>query len=164
MRRRAVKAGDRREGRRIQAWVEKHVTNPPMRAVLLLGIAPRAFALLETTGRKTGRRRWTPVGNGLDGRVFWLVSEKGEGAGYVRNLLADPTVRVKVGRRWRTGRATPLPDDDGMARRHVIDRANGILGRLDGAIFKASAIRSPLTIRVDLDDAEQRGSSVPVLG
>ena len=149
-----MNGGGRREGRRIQAWVETHVTNPPMRAALRLGVAPSAFALLETTGRKTGRRRLTPVGNGLDGGVFWLVSEKGEGAGYVRNLLADPRVRVKVRRRWRTGRATALPDDDGMARRHVIDRGNGILGRLDGAIFKASATGSPLTIRIDLDDAE----------
>jgi len=36
-------------------------------AMLRSGFAPRAFALLETTGRRTGLARHTPVGNGLDG-------------------------------------------------------------------------------------------------
>jgi hypothetical protein len=39
------------------------------------------------------------VGNGLDGDVFWLVSEHGRQGGYVKNLIANPRVRVKVGRR-----------------------------------------------------------------
>lgn len=140
-------------GRRGRAWIEKHVTNPPMRAALRLGIAPRAFALLETRGNLTGRRRLTPVGNGLDGSVFWLVSERGERAGYVRNLLADPRVRVKVGRRWYVGRATAVPDDDGVARRARIDHRNGMLGTLDGVIFRASVSGPVLSIRVDLDEA-----------
>lgn len=144
-------ARDSRGGRGVQAWVEKHLTNPPMRAALRLGIAPRAFALLETTGRKTGRRRLTPVGNGLDGGVFWLVSEKGRQAGYVANLLAQPRVRVKVGRRWISGRATLVPEEDGLARREHIDGRNGIVGRFDGAIFRASAGPAPVTIRIDLD-------------
>lgn len=142
---------DRR--RRLQTWVEKHVTNPPLRAALRLGIAPRSFALLETTGRKTGQRRLTPVGNGLDGRVFWLVSEKGRRAGYVANLLAEPRVRVKVGRRWLSGRAAVVEGDDGWARRERIDARNGLMGRFDGAVFRASAGPEPVTIRIDLDDA-----------
>jgi hypothetical protein len=47
------------------AWAEKHLANPPLRALLRLGLAPRAFALLETTGRRTGRRRLTPVGGAV---------------------------------------------------------------------------------------------------
>jgi deazaflavin-dependent oxidoreductase (nitroreductase family) len=128
---------------------EKYVTNPPMRMALRLGVAPRTFALLETIGNKTGKRRLTPVGNGLDGNTFWLVSEKGLHAGYVKNLLANPQVRVKVGFRWRSGTATVVPDDDGLARREEIDRRNGRLGTLDGKIFRASAT-DPVTIRIDL--------------
>jgi deazaflavin-dependent oxidoreductase (nitroreductase family) len=48
---------------------------------LRAGAAPRAFALLETTGRRTGLARHTPVGNGVDGDTFWLVAAHGPQAG-----------------------------------------------------------------------------------
>jgi deazaflavin-dependent oxidoreductase (nitroreductase family) len=141
------KAGGARKP--IQRVVEKYVSNPAMRAALRAGVAPRSFALLETVGNKTGRRRLTPIGNGLDGDTFWLVSELGLDAGYVKNLQARPQVRVKVGRRWLTGVASILPDDQAWERREEIDRRNGLMGRVDGKIFKASAT-TPVTIRIDL--------------
>ena len=135
---------------RVERAVAKHLVNPVLRAMLLLGVAPRAFALLETTGRRTGRRRRTPVGNGLDGDVFWVVSEHGERSAYVKNLIADPRVRVKVGLRWRTGRASLATGDDGLARRNRLDGGNGLVGRLDGAIFRTLA-SDVATVRIDLD-------------
>ena len=65
-------------------------SNRLIRLALRAGVAPRAFALLETTGRCTGLARHTPVGNGLDGDTFWLV--------------AVPHAALPVGRRHR-------PDD-----------------------------------------------------
>ena len=47
------------------------------RTALRLGLGRRSKALLETTGRKTGAPRVTPVTNGLDGDVFWIVTEHG---------------------------------------------------------------------------------------
>jgi deazaflavin-dependent oxidoreductase (nitroreductase family) len=64
--------------------------------LLLHRFAPRAFALLETTGRRTGARRYTPVANGLTDSTFWLVAAHGTQADYVRNLHANPQVRVKI--------------------------------------------------------------------
>jgi len=135
---------------RVERAVAKHLVNPVLRAMLLLGVAPRALALLETTGRRTGRRRRTPVGTGLDGDVFWVVSEHGERSAYVKNLIADPRVRVKVGLRWRTGRASLVTGDDGLARRSRLDGGNGLVGRLDGAIFRTLA-SDVATVRIDLD-------------
>src|SRR3954470_18227470 len=91
------------------AW-QKHVGNRIIRRLLELGIAPDVYALLETTGRKTGQPRRTPVGNGLVAGTdtFWLISEHGMRAGYVRNIQADSRVRVKIGRRWHTGTAHVL--------------------------------------------------------
>ena len=56
-------------------------------------------AILETTGRKSGQPRRTPVTRSLDGDTFWIVAEHGRKAGYVRNIQADPRVRIKLGRR-----------------------------------------------------------------
>jgi F420H(2)-dependent quinone reductase len=63
----------RRAKRRLARTVEKYVVNRVMRAALRLGLAPSAYALLETTGRKTGRVRRIPVASGLDGDTFWLI-------------------------------------------------------------------------------------------
>ncbi|MGC2654008.1 MAG: nitroreductase/quinone reductase family protein, partial [Mycobacterium sp.] len=114
--------------------LEKYVVNPAFRVALRLGIAPRAFALLETIGRCSGQPRLTPVGNGLNGDVFWLVSEHGRRSGYVKNLLANPRVRVKVGRRWYPGTAAIIDEDDALVRRRRLDDANGLIGRADGVI------------------------------
>jgi deazaflavin-dependent oxidoreductase (nitroreductase family) len=133
----------------IQRRLERSVVNPLFRAALRLGIAPRAFALIETTGRRSGQPRLTPVGNGLDGDVFWLVSEHGRGCDYVKNLIANPSVRVKVGRRWYRGSAVILDDDHAHARRRRLDQDNGFFGRADGVIFRVSA-SVPVTVRIDL--------------
>jgi deazaflavin-dependent oxidoreductase (nitroreductase family) len=101
-----------RTAARLAGFVERYVLNPQMRLGLALGLAPRAFALLETIGRNSGKPRRTPVGNGLLGDTFWLVSEYGRRAGYVHNIERTPRVRVKVGRSWRAGTAQILDDDD----------------------------------------------------
>jgi deazaflavin-dependent oxidoreductase (nitroreductase family) len=132
--------------RRVVRAVQKYALNPPVRALFALGLVPSTHVLLETTGRKTGRPRHNPVGNGLDGDTLWIVAEHGRDASYVRNLEADPRVRVKIGRRWRTGTATILPDDDPKARLDRIGRhVNGFMVRAVGTDL--------LTIRVDLDPA-----------
>jgi deazaflavin-dependent oxidoreductase (nitroreductase family) len=139
--------------------VERYVLNPQMRLGLALGLAPRAFALLETVGRRSGRPRRTPVGNGLLGDTFWLVSEHGRGAGYVRNIEANPRVRVKIGRRWRAGTAYLLPEDDPFARLDTVASALGRMRRLDAAIFRAFVRwlgTKPVTVRIDLDPSEER--------
>jgi deazaflavin-dependent oxidoreductase (nitroreductase family) len=139
-------------------FVERYVLNPQMRLALAFGAAPRAFALLETVGRRSGKPRRTPVGNGLIGNTFWLVSEHGIRAGYVRNIEANPRVRVKIGRRWRTGSAHILPDDDPYARLDLVASALGRMRRVDAAIFRFFVRRlgtEPVTVRIDLDPPEQ---------
>jgi deazaflavin-dependent oxidoreductase (nitroreductase family) len=135
---------------RITRIVEKYLLNPLMTSALRAGIAPRTFALLETTGRHSGAPRHTPVGNGLAGSSFWLVAEHGLACDYVKNLVATPRVRVKVGREWQAGTAELQPDDDALARRRRIDEGNGPFGKVDGLVFRVAA-DDPLTVRIDLD-------------
>jgi deazaflavin-dependent oxidoreductase (nitroreductase family) len=121
-------------------------SNRLIRLALSMGFAPRAFALLETTGRRTGLARHTPVGNGQAGDTFWLVSAHGTQADYVRNLQAEPRVRVKAGGTWRRGTAVVLPGDDPIARSRTLPY------QWDAAIGRMMA-SAPLTIRIDLDPA-----------
>ena len=135
--------------RAIQRYVEKYLFNPVMQTAIRLGCAPRIFALLETTERRTGLTRRTPVTVATDGDVIWLVAEHGWGCGYVCNISADPRVRLKIGPHWRAGRAGLLPEDDAWRRRAAIDRQGGWLGRADGVFFKVLGSQ-PMTVRVDL--------------
>ena len=93
--------------RRIMRFTTNRLVNPLVRRLHRIGITG-GTALLETTGRKTGRPRQTPVGDGLRGRKFWIVTEHGRHAAYVKNIEANPRVRVKSGR--RTGWPGPWID------------------------------------------------------
>ncbi|MEN3320112.1 MAG: hypothetical protein V7643_3514 [Mycobacterium sp.] len=99
--------------------------------------------VLETTGRVSGRPRHTPIGGRLDGETFWFVSMHGDSSNYTRNIKADNNVRVRIGGRWRTGRAHLLPDDDARARNAQLSWVNRTANSGLGTEL--------LTIRIDLD-------------
>ena len=50
--------------------------------------------IVETTGRVSGKKRRTVVGCHREGTTIWVVAEQGRRAGYVRNLEANPSVRL----------------------------------------------------------------------
>ena len=134
--------------------VDDRVVKKAMRTLLRVGLAPKAFALLETRGRRTGKLRQTPVGNGLVDDTFWLIAARGEAAHYVRNLRHDPAVKIKIGRRWLTGTARVLPDEDPAERlRYILDHS-GWLRRMDAKALDSS-IRmtdsTPCVIKIDID-------------
>lgn len=56
----------------------------------------RFVLLLDTTGRKTGKQRTTPLQyEQIDG-IFYTTSVKGLKADWVRNIQADPAVSIRV--------------------------------------------------------------------
>lgn len=119
----------------------------PIVTIAIYARIVRGWSLLETRGRKTGLPRRTPVGNGLQGQTFWLVAAHGRRAGYVRNMVAEPRVRVYVGHRWRAGTAHLLPDDD------PIERQRRLPGRLNARVVRLMAT-DLMTVRIDLDPAD----------
>lgn len=130
--------------RELSRAVTRTLVNPPVRGLIERGAFPPNWALLETTGRRSGRAIRTPVGNGLRDGVFWIVTEHGWAADYVKNIQRDPRVRVKVGRRWLSGTARILADEDPYARLRALARPlNDALLLLVGT--------EQLVIRVDLD-------------
>jgi deazaflavin-dependent oxidoreductase (nitroreductase family) len=132
---------------RVVTFIQGRVLNPMVKAVVRRVPVP-GWALLETTGRKTGLARTTPVGDGLEGQTFWIVSEHGWRSAYVRNIEADPRVRVRVRGRWRTGTAHVMPDDDPRERQRRLGRR--FLARLNAAAVRGWGTEL-LTVRIDLD-------------
>jgi deazaflavin-dependent oxidoreductase (nitroreductase family) len=134
------------------ALFQRSVINPLDKLAFALRIPPPGDALLETTGRRTGRRRVTPVCDCLEGDTFWIVAEQGRSAKYVRNIEANPRVRVKGSLShtgWRGGTAHILDEDDPEARVRVLSRGNH--WRRLCLQASTSIGTSPLTVRIDLD-------------
>jgi deazaflavin-dependent oxidoreductase (nitroreductase family) len=138
---------------RIVQALQKHLLNPPGKLLFALGIVPPGYATLETTGRKAGKPRRTPVGDRRVGSHFLIVAEHGMAAGYIRNIASDPRVRVKVREglrvRWYTSRAQLLPEDDPH------ERQRWLAHQKPGSTANASVVRlmgtQLLTVRVDLE-------------
>jgi len=134
-------------------FLQKYLFNPPIMFLFAVGLSPPGYALLETIGRKTGKPRRTPVGNGRVGEQFWIVAEHGQKAGYIRNIAGNPRVRVKLRDglrlRWYTGTAHLITDDDPRARQRWL------AAQLPVSAGNAAAVRlfgtQLLTVRIDLD-------------
>ena len=132
--------------RRASTFFTAKLLNPVVRAVVRLGLPLPLVVILETRGRKSGQPRQIPVGKALEGDTLWIVAEHGHKASYVRNIEANPRVRLRVGRRWRTGTARILTDDDWRERqRRLPNKVNSAMVRAVGT--------EHVTVRVDLDPA-----------
>jgi deazaflavin-dependent oxidoreductase (nitroreductase family) len=119
---------------RVITYVQRRFENPLLRR--------NPFqTLLETTGRTSGLPRRTPVGGHRVGGTFWLVAAHGPRAQYVRNIEADPQVRLRFHGRWYAGTAHPMPGDDPIARLRTLPR------------FNSTAVRALstnlMTVRID---------------
>jgi deazaflavin-dependent oxidoreductase (nitroreductase family) len=130
--------------RRVSTFMSTRLLNPVLKSAANAGIPLPSVVILETTGRKSAQPRRNPVGKSIEGNTLWIVAEHGRRANYVRNLTANPRVRVKVGRRWRTGTAHTMPEDDPRERQRRIPN------KLNSAVVRAMG-SDLLTVRVDLD-------------
>ena len=136
--------------------LQKYLLNPPIKSLFAIGVVPPGYALLETIGRKSGKPRRTPVGNGRVGEQFWIVAEHGKKAAYVRNIEGNSRVRLKLRdglrARWYNGTAHLLADDDPR------ERQGWLKDRMPTSGSNAAAVRffgtDLLTVRIDLDASE----------
>jgi deazaflavin-dependent oxidoreductase (nitroreductase family) len=134
---------------RIREELQKRLLNPLDKRAFQFGIGPAGDALLETIGRRSGEPRITPICDGLEDDTFWIIAQHGRTANYVRNIEANPRVRVNNGGGWRTGTAHILDNDDPEERRRTLgegDRWRSLCLSTSNTIST-----DPLTIRIDLD-------------
>ena len=129
--------------RRVSTFLSAKVFNPLVLAAARAGLPLPGVVILETTGRRSGEPRRVPVSRLLEGDTLWIVTEHGRKAAYVRNIQANPRVRVRAGRRWRTGTAQVVSGVDWRAlQRRLPSKLSSAAVRLMGT--------EHLVIRVDL--------------
>jgi deazaflavin-dependent oxidoreductase (nitroreductase family) len=107
---------------------------------------PRAdeqYLYLTTTGRVSGEPREIEIWFGLDGDTAYLLSQGRERSNWVRNLLSEPRVSVRIGGETFSGvaRIVDDPAEDARARELVA----GKYDRLD-----SDWRRTALPVAVDL--------------
>ena len=104
----------------------------------------RSLCTRRNQGPAHGESRQTPVSYERDGSTVWIVAIHGDNADYVKNIAAEPNVRIKIGGKWHDGIAVVLDTDD------AAERAGRMWNRVD-RIFGAMLGTSVLTVKVTLD-------------
>ena len=116
----------------------------------LAALAGEDYLYLSTTGRVTGALHRIEIWFGLRGQTAYLLSGGGERSDWVRNLRANPSVRVRIGDREWTGVARvlgPGTDEDALARRLLFEKYGGS-GSGDLTTWRDSA----LPVALDLNE------------
>lgn len=93
-------------------WVFRLMSFIP-RTLFRLGMGrllPGKLLLLETIGRKTGKRHQTPVQYERVGTKLYLGSARGELADWYKNATANSTIRYNLGDGFRTATARAITE------------------------------------------------------
>jgi deazaflavin-dependent oxidoreductase (nitroreductase family) len=90
-------------------------------------LGEESFAYLTTTGRRTGREHRIEIWFGLSGGVVYMLSGGGGRSDWVRNLRANPRVRIRIGGVELAARARVVedPDEEVTARRLLAAKYQG---------------------------------------
>ena len=94
-------------------WAKMKNIQKIHRLLYAIGLGPligKIILLLATTGRKTGRKRVTPLQYELIGRDYYLGAARGLQADWVRNIQSDPHVEIRVGRKEVQGIAEVITE------------------------------------------------------
>lgn len=90
-------------------------------------VSDEAVCYLQTTGRVSGRPRTIEIWFATDGERLYLLSGGRDRAHWVRNLVRDPQVRVRVGGRTIDGTARVIEGEphEGRARELLAAKYQG---------------------------------------
>ncbi|TFH34263.1 MAG: nitroreductase family deazaflavin-dependent oxidoreductase [Anaerolineales bacterium] len=83
---------------RVPRWIWRLIRIPPQ-LLYALGLGPLIgplVLLLTTKGRRTGKWRVTPLQYERVGDLFYVAAARGMKTDWLRNILADPQVEIRV--------------------------------------------------------------------
>jgi deazaflavin-dependent oxidoreductase (nitroreductase family) len=142
-------------GRLLTVW------NPVMKRLLRSPLHwpwSRWFAVVEWTGRRSGRRFRTPVAYLLRGEEVWVTT----GDAWWRNLRSNPEMRVWLAGREMAGDATLVTDPAESVPIHaamfevrpLFARLAGLPTRPSAAVIEKSVKAGRVLVRIKLSRAE----------
>ena len=87
-------------------------------------LASESYCYLTTTGRVSGQPREIEIWFGLDGDALYMLAGGRDRSNWVKNLIREPRVTVRLGDRHFAGRARIVSDadEDARARRLLLDK------------------------------------------
>jgi deazaflavin-dependent oxidoreductase (nitroreductase family) len=115
-------------------------------------LADEQYCYLTTIGRVSGEPREIEIWFGLEDSTIYLLSGGGDRSNWVRNLIAEPAVTLRIGGLSFRGRARILEagDEDAIARRLILDKySEGYSGDL------GDYGRNALAVAIDVDAASR---------
>ena len=74
------------------------------------------YCYLTTTGRVSGEPREIEIWFGLEGQTLYMLSGGRDRSNWVKNLVREPRVRVRIANREWNGRARVVDDPDREVR------------------------------------------------
>jgi deazaflavin-dependent oxidoreductase (nitroreductase family) len=82
------------------------------------------FCYLTTVGRVSGAPHRIEIWFALHEGFVYLLSGGGERSDWVKNLIADPSVMIRLGEDTRatTARVVSASDEDALARRLLVEK------------------------------------------
>ncbi len=115
---------------------------------LLPRLAKEEYCYLTTTGRVTGKPHKIEIWFGMQGSTLYLLSGGGDRSDWVKNLLKDPSVTVRVGKHTFKATARLVKDEkeEMQARNLLADKYNE--RRANGLPSKWA--RTALVVGIDL--------------
>jgi len=123
-------------------WTKMKNIQKIHRVLYAIGLGPlvgRIILLLTTTGRRSGKKRVTPLQYEMIGDDCYIGAARGVKADWVRNIQINPQVEVRVGAKHFQGTAEIVTDPSKFAdfmevrlERHprmigfIMERAHGL--------------------------------------
>jgi deazaflavin-dependent oxidoreductase (nitroreductase family) len=99
-------------------WTKMKNIQKIHRVLYAIGLGPlvgRIILLLTTTGRKSGKKRVTPLQYEMIGADYYLGAARGVNADWVRNIQINSQVEVRVGAKHFQGTAEVITDSSKFA-------------------------------------------------
>lgn len=117
---------------------------------LIPQLADEEYCYLTTTGRITGKPHQIEIWFGLNGNTLYLLSGSMDKSDWVKNLLKNPAVKMRIAKHTfnATARIVIDKEEEMMARNLLADKYYE--RRANGALTKWA--RTALPVAIDLMD------------